>query len=406
MACGQSRATRASPAESIVGDTPTCSLTSGSHTAQLRLEGTHRIAAIRCLTRTYPRAIATGGVGVRGCAAFTTMLWLASGGGVMAKPDLSLEELLRRHREAVDGIHTVSCNIDVEDHGGKTRTGSYKKSGNDIRITSQSGGLLHEVLVRGTVVTSLSKVVDQFDRGKTGAITTVNDGIEYSKCDYWQRFFLSHKLINENKFVTLDELVRNAVKVFGPNASSYDRKQLLVVELDLSKPAKFSFKCNVRLYFDAAVNYLVRRADVELTLPNGDIAKRVGVVERFLEAKPAVFCPVNVRQTLGMNSGQPTPLNSAWVSNLVVNDPIPSSVFRLTLPHGVHLRNLTEGTRYLADSAGKAITSPVVDTTDTLGAVRPGAPGGRAWAMWAIAATVATFAVFAFGSRWFRRRHR
>lgn len=336
---------------------------------------------------------------------FTTFC-LAAGG-----LDLDLQQLLRLHGEAISAIHSLKCAIEIDGEPGGKLNGSYARSGSDIRVVCDGRGLRHEVVVKGLVVTFVSHVVGRSDGSRTAGGTKPDDGTEYSRCDYWSRCLLSHKLINVNKNVPLEELVREAVSVSDPVPYTLNGKPHLVIELDTSRPAQFTYKCKVKLYFDPSVNYLVRRAEYDSTSDTGKTTKRIVDVERFHEARPSVFCPVEVSRHMVVNSGQPEPVVSVRVSNVVVNEPVPTDIFRVALPNGILFRNMTEGTVYRVDSAGRPTSKPQVDTTDTRHIREGGKPTARAEGaeggdrrMWPWAA--ATVALIGAGAGAFYARNR
>jgi hypothetical protein len=103
---------------------------------------------------------------------------------------------------------------------------------------------------------------------------------------------------------------------------------------------------------DPAANYMIRRVEMN---PK-EIAGYHSVIEvnRFKEHAPGVYFPEQV--TVLRKHGDAAPSTEIIkFTDVVVNSPIPASLFTLKFPHGIYVTDRIEGRKYRVNENGQPI---------------------------------------------------
>jgi len=152
--------------------------------------------------------------------------------------------------------------------------------------------------------------------------------------------------------LSFDELLEKPHKIHTVKRVTDGAREMIFVELS-------NETARLELWFDPAVNYLVRKK-VSHALPppgsNADEQKGAeSTVTRFKEVTPTLFFPEEM-EVNGL-----TPDGRSWTtvysfSDIQINRAVPADVFRVTLPHGIQVSDNIQNKMFQVEANGNLRT--------------------------------------------------
>jgi hypothetical protein len=273
------------------------------------------------------------------------------------------EELARAraaNTAAIESIRTLKCQVVIDDPAGKFGIpgGEYWRSGSNVRLHWTQHGNANQAVIRDGVVRYQVKqdVADSQTRNHPevrqnleagrfywhGAVERF-DGRSPFSFDPWANANCAFSDGGKAGSATFDQFAGNHEREFHSiRRVTEDGVATVAVEFRLQ-----GFTCTFHL--DPAANYMVRKTRSESTSANGYTSG--SEVVRFKEAAPGVYFPEQV-VLKRWNAGKPQPDETVTFRNVVVNQPIPDSVFDLKYRRGIYVLDRIEGKKYQVNEAG------------------------------------------------------
>lgn len=271
-----------------------------------------------------------------------------------------LDRLLTAHRAARESIRTFQAEFKVERMHPKQailQTGIYLRSPDGVLIrVGKEGESTGDILVKAGEARTVSR---NWAKGNKVNFRASRDSgtHQLGLSDVWQRLLLANYGPNQQT-LPFERFVETATSPVRTSSSRESGREIVTVVFSVGTGKE---QRDYRLEFDGGVNYLIRKT--VLTAP-GTEGRTEGEIERFLEAQPGVFVPLqnHVRSYKGGS------LDGEWVysvSNVVVNAPVPADRLKLpAIPSGTILKDRVHETEYPVNEnwnrIGPAKPSPVM----------------------------------------------
>jgi len=179
---------------------------------------------------------------------------------------------------------------------------------------------------------------------------------------YWDRadpFFVSNFGIvppGETTSVRLESLLRLATE--EPKVIAGAGPDTPVLRLVIPyHGGKRDLKDYLDLHFNKKKNYIIEK--VEYRGKPSSLPSRVHLIEEFHEPVPGIFFAKSAK-IMSMNiENKPSTIIESTVSDLVINEPIDSSLFDLQFPNNIIMNDSINRSRYRIDESGNQISKPL-----------------------------------------------
>jgi hypothetical protein len=257
-------------------------------------------------------------------------------------PDL-LDDVVSRHRAAVESIRSFSCKHTVKEEYADGRVtvtapGEYWRAGDDVRAKWRTGDKWCDGLISDMRVVTLSGAVG---RKATAASIAPDRGTALGVADPWVNapfvfFAAPGKATRPMAF--WDLLLQHEAK--GAKRVREGQEEAVVVEVEISPSIR-------EYWFDPRHNYLIKKV-----VARSDQSSATSEVVRFKEAAPGVFFPEAV-VLKSYRAGNLLSTRTTTFSDVRVNAPMPDRMFRLDLPANTEVHDLIQGKKYVTDAAGR-----------------------------------------------------
>jgi hypothetical protein len=150
---------------------------------------------------------------------------------------------------------------------------------------------------------------------------------------------------------TLEQFVRAPGRTVKAIEARQAGRALVRLDVDVAQAKSVRDSGKYEIWLDPAVNYLVRKVIWHMSGPGGQQFDRE--VLQFKEAVPGLFVPVEMVHTMH-SRGAIEQETKFVVQDWKVNQDIPESVFRLTIPPGASVLDNIRGQRYDQPAPGAA----------------------------------------------------
>jgi hypothetical protein len=268
-----------------------------------------------------------------------------------------IDEVCTAHVAARQSIHTFSCKITVN-HTARGPlsflAGEYWRSDDRVRVKWRMPDKQYDSLLLDGQVRSVVQSRDH--RGKTvvGATIVRDTGQPMGLCDPWFLGLLTFPSAEDVAvFRPLEQLLAQPHTLHRIGSATADGNDYVVVGLEHALSRQ-------ELWFDPRANYLVAKAFLYPTTKapgQGQLVTQTQVTH-FSEAVPSIFFPDGV--TIKVTGSKGTVATStARFTNVVINAPLPASVFRLPFPPGILVLDGVQGKKYTTDGQGKPVPASV-----------------------------------------------
>jgi len=281
-------------------------------------------------------------------ASYSLLVLLLASNCVLAQSQKELQNtLILAHRSAVQAVQSLSCQVTVQDGVGKLQqntTGRYWRDFNAIRIHQDGAdGQSQDLVVKDGELVSLSKLQDRgklkFFAGRQSASQRL------SVCDVWAVMLLNVPGPKGTRLL-LDEFLERVVVACE---ISRDRSSSFYVKADFDDAD--DGKNHLELWFDASVNYLIRR--MALTVDKFPRNRWEFAIGHFEEGAPGVFFPAQ-STARSLYDGKVIMQSISTLSELHINESIPADQFTLVVPPGTPLADKIRGISYTTGNHGHA----------------------------------------------------
>ena len=218
------------------------------------------------------------------------------------------------------------------------------RRGNDVRQKESDAQSTNDVFFLGGRLTSIS-VSKQPDGSKFVGAVISPATVGLSRVDLW----MSALCVIHEPRVTLDDLLGGDYTLESAEFTGSGAKRR--GRLSLASPTSGRLVITV----DPSANYMIDKVESYHTSHHAGKkfeAKMVREVESFAEVAPGIFFPQKVKGSGGQN-GRTDSTSVTTFSEVVVNQPIPASVFTLRFPPNVAVTDRIAGTTYQADVQGR-----------------------------------------------------
>jgi hypothetical protein len=178
------------------------------------------------------------------------------------------------------------------------------------------------------------------------------------RCDPWVRALLvlnipTHGIEN----APFEKLVSEAARWTKAERSLIGDKELIVIGLHFSGTKQIPNSWDVEVYFDPAVNYLVRKVIYVDEGSKGPF-RREDEVLQFKECAPGLYFPEKIEGWSGTATNRDFHYVTV-ISDIRLNQPLPDDVFHFNFPNGVYLSDGIRGTNYRVGSKGNRISPEI-----------------------------------------------
>jgi len=174
------------------------------------------------------------------------------------------------------------------------------------------------------------------------------------RCDAWARALLVLNVPHTNDSIPFEELVERATRVTEVSRRALEGNEAILVRLNFDSSDLRPASWEVEIYFDPAVNYLVKRAVYIASTDAGKYRRQTDVAQ-FKECTPGVFFPERLFGEDGPVS-KPNFKHTTIISDIHVNEKLPQEIFHFRFPDGIQIHDKVRGALYRIDSQGKAIS--------------------------------------------------
>jgi hypothetical protein len=327
-----------------------------------------------------------------------------------------LARLCAANTAAVESIRTLQCQVTIKNSPWSIPGGEYWRVGDCIRLHWVQKGTVNRVVIRDGIARFLTRQdiagnpemkgsheVRQSledDRYFWHGAVQRSEGRSVSPFDPWRMAECSISDGGKAGNVSFAQFARNHEKEL--------RSIQRVIENGVTTVAvKFKLAdstCTIHL--DPAVNYMIRRRCSRNDSDEGYHSS--ADVTRFKEAAPGVYFPEEV-VLKRRDRGQDKPDETFSFQNVVVNRPIPSTMFDLKFRPGIYVRDRIEGTKYQVNEAGtpagpKEQLMPVVTVLPGVEPQTPTREEPRASGWWILPSSAAVLCLA--GTLWYVRRRK
>ncbi len=339
----------------------------------------------------------------------------AAGGG----PEELAQQMADGNRAAVAAVRSLSCRFSHEvvsesqpgQAGSKWLhlvSGQYWRSPDRIRVrTPRPPDEVHDLVLRNGKIWVLSTYT-----GTKGTISLLMVDSEphlfVTSGDVWEYALFHHwgGGATPRKFDYADILAK-ASRVHAAGRVNENGRELIHVRL-AANGDEYEF------WFDPAVNYLIRKfSHTPTSAPSLKTDSRVDEVTQFVEPVRGVFFP-SVIEHKPTRNGQLDAVIRTNLSDVKINQDIPSATLRLPNIAGMTCSDLMRKTDYTVDADGNRTgpESPTKVTPGMPGAVldgpppEPRPPSRPPWPLWLWVLIAAGCAFSLAGIVWYVRRRR
>jgi hypothetical protein len=261
------------------------------------------------------------------------------------------------HRSSVESIRQLSCKVEWHYHGGYrdsappndyTRTARYWRSGDKVRvIRDEVDGTTLDMFSDGTVLKTLE--VNKNKRTAGGSIAPSNSMV-MAEGDAYALALLHLPLPDTLRSVPLDQLLSQATNL-STKRRELDGHEHVVLSFNSSGD---NSKWKVVIYLDATINYLVRRATLEMDSAKGKLRRDYRIVD-FQEVAPSIFFPSRSVYEVSVNGKIKVTVTTGF-TDLVVNRLLPPDVFIFRFINGLVVGDSVRGASYMVDAEGNRIS--------------------------------------------------
>lgn len=269
---------------------------------------------------------------------------------VLAAHQASREAIRTLHaRVAFQGTLNGKATPDQECHGefwldSERIRGRYAEAGleNDFDWRGGVRRMVHRKLATSEVSASIAKLPSR----------------HFARCDPMVRGLLFLQEVDTGHHYSLEALLSKAARITGCAKRRAGGAEVIQIEAEFKARGRdreqvWSFVIDV----DPAAGFLVRKfARATSDLEGG--FEMVNEVVKFKELADGLRFPAEIRGTSGPK-GAPNWTSVAVVSDLQVNEPLPSDIFDFRFPRGVWLTDSIRGEAYSVDAAGQQISQSI-----------------------------------------------
>jgi hypothetical protein len=231
--------------------------------------------------------------------------------------------------------------------------GKYWRSQDQVRVREElPNNTINELLVEKGVIRQVSSSRDPAsDRRSFGAARRpISDRL--GLCDIWTAMFLNLSGPHGRPFLFEEylQLAKERPEVAREKSSGHNCIRVrLILDSQDGKDVN-----TVTLWHDESYNYLIRKA--VMVFGKAELSQTESEILHFIEPKPGIYFPTKCR-VQAMRNGKQIYSEMDSISELSVNEPIPSSVFRLPpIPSGTFMTDRIEGTTYSVDANWQRIS--------------------------------------------------
>lgn len=284
------------------------------------------------------------------------------------------EFLEQANRAARESIRTLSCrvewkNLTTETRGEKSfrmqakETGLYYCSKDAVRVK-----ILESILPGGVCNDSDSLWQNGIRKDRHRQVQKTYEhtsyGIDAISNRYWNfsdPFHCGLLVFTEpggTQAYPIERWSQFAAKISKPEEVFVEGRKLQKVQLDFSPnhPGADLMRKDpwtVQVFFDPSVNYLVRKT-ISFTPQTDKTFRWERAVLEFKECEPGVFFPTRIKAEMQQSKGK-TYTRTVDISEIDVNQLLPTDIFVFRFPHGVEVGNGIRRTSYPSDAEGNPI---------------------------------------------------
>lgn len=322
------------------------------------------------------------------------------------------------HRASRDKIRTCSCQIYFK-MTGKNKDWEQWSRGRfwgtpdalRARISDQSGAEIDYVWKDSV----RNVVMRRPNDNKANATANRQDYTHRHQipCDPWTRALLVLERPDTKNNVNFEELLEKPTRIAGAERIEANGKEQIVVTLHFDgrpeKGAPWNTSWKMQVFFDPAVNYLVRK--VIYSAEERNFSRGEDVVQ-FKEMASGIFFP---ERTTGwcLDRGKPYSESVTEISDIRINQAIPADVFTSAYPPGAVVVDTIKGSRYTVDAAGNPISkqtalgrgAPQQGTTQSKGVETTEETSNAPWILVLSLTILAAVGIAFLLHRWTSRKH-
>ena len=173
-------------------------------------------------------------------------------------------------------------------------------------------------------------------------------------CDAWMLALMMLNLPGTLESMPLEQLISKASSVRASTTRFDGGSSGLRIELRFDKSARVRDEWQVEIDLDPQFNYLIRRS-VYTKLGGTQKLVRDDRVLAFRETSPSIYFPESVE--FHAKIGDKDWYNKVvTLSEIHVNEPIPTNVFDMSFPNGVIMSDRIRNVTYYVDESGHRIS--------------------------------------------------
>lgn len=274
-------------------------------------------------------------------------------------PASGAEELIAKvataHHAAIRRWQTVQCEVESQEtvNGQKlTRSCRLWVDGDNIRCqeTSSGDGLRYEGLCESGVVLQLALPIEGMTSSKAANANRSVGRDPFFSCNPPALLLYGFPRFPSSVAPFAEFLAQRHTALTADNVKS-DGRDVVRVAMSIPTPAKVPSTWDFEVYFDPAVNYLVRK---RVMRTNGrDDGRRECEITSFQEPQPGVFFPTESK-AVAYRLGKVVSTTTTKVKDLKLNVPISKDVMRLRIPAGAKVMDRISGKTYTQGASGGA----------------------------------------------------
>jgi hypothetical protein len=260
------------------------------------------------------------------------------------------------HRASRESIRTCSCRVVFRGTIASTQSktpkiescsGRFWYSSDAVRAKVSDFGADEDWLWKDSVKKGVSRRTVN-GRQAVGASRS-NMASRYSgRCDAWARGLLVLNVPSQGiECAPFEQFVAHATRLTKAERRTIDGREMVVFRFFFDKSGDYS-PWDVEIYFDPALNYLVRKTIYSCPGPKGNFRREDEVVQ-FKECAPGLFFPERLVGRSGPE-GDFDFHHTTEISDIRVNEPLPPDIFRFRYPHGVYLTDSVREAEYQVDA--------------------------------------------------------
>ncbi len=327
-----------------------------------------------------------------------------------------LDSVRQAHRASIESIRTMSCRTSLVYNPkvpGGNEQGEYWRDGNVVRCKySSDGGLKCDVFIKNGLRKSTDKIPPEM-YGLTGTATitgSVTDTNKHLNCDPYL-FGLIMFPGKTRLHIPFEEFLSETNKVNFVRRVDDKGRPLVLVDVSHARG-------RLEIWFDPAVNYLVRRRVLWSSTIENLVLSDQEVME-FQEGSPGIYFPKVVKTTANRHDSPDKQRLTATFSNLQINRPISPEAMTFKFAEGLKVIDTVLNQVKVADANGEP-TKPALTEDGEPITLLPGllvsqspeeAPRAtqqesESWTRWLLPASLGVFGLGAVisVSQWWRKR--